>query len=86
MRLKNEFLTHTDGKDTFLVPSGGADFSGVVRGNKSFNNILELLQKNITEDEIVKSMREKYNAPNGVIERDVKKVLDNLHEIGALID
>ena len=39
-----------------------------------------------TEDEIVKSMREKYNAPDGVIERDVKKVLDNLHEIGALID
>ena len=86
MRLKKEFLLHTDGKDTFLIPSGTASFSGVVRGNKTLNDILELLQKDVTEDEIVKSIREKYDAPDGIIERDVKKVLDSLHEIGALID
>ena len=86
MKLKHEFLLHTDGEDTFLIPSGSADFSGVGRGNKTLNDILECLQEDVTEDEIVKSIREKYDAPDGIIERDVKKVLDNLREIGALID
>ena len=86
MKLNNDFISHEDGNETFVIPSGKADFSGVVRGNKTFGNIVELLQNDITEAEIVQSMLEKYDASQDVIERDVKKVIENLREIGAIID
>lgn len=86
MKLNNDFISHEDGNESFVIPSGKADFSGVVRGNKTFGNIVELLQNDITEAEIVQSMLEKYDASQDVIERDVKKVIENLREIGAIID
>lgn len=86
MRLRNEFILHTDKNGTFLIPSGEADFSGVVRGNSSFEHIVNLLKEDTTEEEIVKNMTQKYDAPKEIIERDVKKVVENLHEIGAIID
>ena len=86
MKLKSEFILHKDGKESFLIPAGNAEFSGVVRGNEIFGNVAELLQNDTTEAEIVSNMRSKYNAPEGVIEHDVKKAIDNLREIGAIID
>ena len=86
MKLRSEFILHEDEQEGFLIPSGKANFSGVIRGNKSFNSIVKLLQNDTTEAEIISAMREKYDAPEGIIERDVKKVIDNLREIGAVID
>ena len=86
MKLNNEFISHEEGTETFVIPSGKANFSGVVRGNKTFGNVVELLQNDITEAEIVRIMLEKYDASQDVIERDVKKVIENLREIGAIID
>ena len=86
MKLNNEFISHEEGNETFVIPSGKANFSGVVRGNKTFGNVVELLQNDITEAEIVRIMLEKYDASQDVIERDVKKVIENLREIGAIID
>ena len=86
MKLNNEFISHEEGNETFVIPSGKANFSGVVRGNKTFRNVVELLQNDITEAEIVRIMLEKYDASQDVIERDVKKVIENLREIGAIID
>ena len=86
MKLNNDFILHNDGNKTFLIPTGNAKFSGVVRGNKTFNDVVELLKNDSTEEKIIQTMREKYDAPEGIIERDVKKILANLHEIGAIID
>ncbi len=84
MKLKKEFISHVVGEEAVLVPTGGADFSGIVRGNKTLGAVLELLKNDVTEAEIVAAMRSRFQAPEGVVERDVRKVLDALRGVGAL--
>ncbi len=84
MRLKNEFITHDTGTESLLVPTGQASFSGLVKGNKTLGAMLELLHNDISESELVSAMRERFQAPDGVIEQDVKKLLKELRDIGAL--
>lgn len=86
MRLKNEFLTHTKGDEAYIVPSGGVDFRGLIKGNQTLGEVIELLKADTTEDEIIKSLRKKYNAPDGIIEFDVKKALKVLRSVGAIIE
>ncbi len=84
MKLKKEFITHDTGKESLLVPTGSADFSGLVRGNKTLGAILALLKEDTTEEAIVAAMKERFDAPEDVIVRDVKKALAELRKIGAL--
>lgn len=84
MRLRSEFLSHRNGGEAFIIPAEGAKFSGLVRGNKTFGDVADLLKTDTTEQEIIAAMRAKYDAPAGVIERDVRKALDIFRQIGAL--
>lgn len=84
MKLKKEFLIHSAGEETILVPAGGAGFSGVVRGNKTLGSVLELLKTETTEEAIVSAVKARFDAPEGVIERDIGKAISGLREIGAL--
>ncbi len=67
-----------------LIPTGDASFSGIVKGNSTLGAIIDLMSEDTTEEEVVAKMREKYNAPEGVIERDVSLVIEKLRSIGAL--
>lgn len=84
MRLKESFLAYDTGKKSLLVPTGDAGFSGLVEGNKTLGVIFELLKTETTEQEIVSAMCARFDAPEEVIAGDVKKVLAELREIGAL--
>ena len=84
MKLSKDYLFHTVGEESVLVPSGNAKFSGMARGNKTFGVVLELLGTETTEDRIVAAMKERFSAPDGVIERDVRDTLRKLREIGAI--
>jgi len=84
MKLNREFLLHSAGGETVLVPTGAADFSGVVRGNRTLGAVLELLKTETSEAELVAALRARFDAPEGAVERDVKTVLDELRRIGAL--
>mgnify|MGYP002869973716 CR=1 FL=1 len=84
MKLKKDFITHNAGEEYMLVSAGNASFSGMVKGNKTVGEIFELLKTSTTEAEIVKTLRSRYDAPEGVIEKDVRKVLTELKNIGAL--
>lgn len=84
MKLKKEFITHDTGRESLLVPAGGAGFSGLVKGNKTIGAILDLLKADTTETEIIASMCARFDAPEAVIAADVKKALAELRGIGAL--
>ena len=86
MKLKNDFIVHEAGDETMLVSTGTTSFSGLVKGNKTTGLILELLQTDTTEEKIVSALRAKFEAPEGAIERDVKKVVSELRKIGAIED
>lgn len=84
MKLNKEFLLHNTNNESILVPTGNAPFSGVVQGNTTLGAVLELLTSEITEGELIAKMDSRYDAPAEIIEKDVKKVLQELRKIGAL--
>ena len=84
MKLKKSFISHMLGEEALLVSTGEADFSGVVRGNKTLGSLLELLKEETTEAEITARMKARYDAPEGAVEKDVAKALAKLRDIGAL--
>ena len=84
MRLRDEFIAHDAGTESLLVPTGAAGWAGVVRGNKTLGAILELLREETDEASVVAAMHEKFDAPEGAIERDVAHALEELRRIGAL--
>ena len=84
MRLKSEFIPHETGKESLLIPVGGAGFSGLVKGNKTLGAILELLEKDTTEERIIVAMKERFDASEEMIASDVRKALSELRRIGAI--
>ena len=86
MRLNPDFIVHSVDGNTLLVPTASAEFHGLIRGNKSVGVILGCLEKGATEEEIVNTMLERFDANRCVIENDVKDVIFKLREVGAIID
>ena len=84
MKLKKEFIAHSGAGESLLVPTGGADFVGIVRGNQTFGAILELLQQETDEAAVTAAMCEKYNGDPAQIARDVRRAIESLRGIGAL--
>ena len=84
MKLKKEFITHDTGTESLLVPTGSAGWSGLVKGNRTLGVILSLLKEDTTEDAVISAMKARYDAPEEIIARDVRKALDELCKIGAL--
>ena len=84
MKLKKEFIAHDTGRESLLVPAGGAGFSGLVKGNRTLGVILDLLKTDTTEADIIAAMGARFDAPENVIAGDVKKALAELRRIGAL--
>ena len=84
MKLKEDFIVHRTGNDTVLVPVGGTGFSGIVKGNATLGDILDLLGEEITAGELTAAMARLYDAPAELIARDVDRTLAELQAIGAL--
>lgn len=84
MKLNKNFLVHKTGGETVVVPTGNADFSGIVKGNKTLGAILDLMKNDTEEQQIIDAMAERFEAPRDVIEKDVANVIIKLRSIGAI--
>lgn len=84
MKLNKYFLFHRTGNEVVLVPTGNADFSGVVRGNKTLGDILELIQSDTTEEQVITQLAEKYSISRHTAQKDVQKAVNELKTIGAV--
>ena len=84
MKLRKEFIAHDTGGESLLVPAGGAGFSGLVRGNKTFGEILELLKTDTDEAGIVAALSARYPGAEEIIRKDVDRALSELRRIHAL--
>ena len=83
MKLKDTYITHdSDGEQILLDTS--SSFAGLIRNNKTAAFIVECLKEDITEENIVEAMFEKYDAPKEVLAKDVLDVIDKLRKVGAL--
>ena len=86
MKLKNGFITHESNGEHITVTAGNTAFTGMVRSNATAGFIVECLKKDTTKEEIIQKMLDTYDAPVEVLEKDVDKILEQLHSIGAIDD
>ena len=84
MKLNSHFLIHDDGDTKFVVSVGNTDFSGFARENETAGVIIDCLRCNTTEDELVAKMRENWDVSDTLACRDVRIVVDQLRNIGAV--
>lgn len=86
MKLRDEYLLYLRDEEAILVPVGKQSFNGFVRANKTTAAILDCLKENTSEKTIVRKLLEKYDASEEQIAEDVKAVLCELKQIGAIED
>ncbi len=86
MKLRDGFITHTSNGEHITVTAGNTAFNGMIRSNQTAGFIMECLKDDVTKEDIVEKMLEKYDADRERIESDVDKVLEQLRSIGAIDD
>ena len=86
MKLRDGFITHESAGEHITVTAGNTAFSGMIRSNQTAGFIVECLKSEVTKEEIITKMLEKYDAPRELIENDVVKILEQLKTIGAIDD
>ena len=84
MKLKDTFIVHHVEGETLLVPTGAAEFHGLVQGNKTVGVILDCLLSDTTEEAIVHTLSERFDGDPADMRADVSDALEQLRSIGAL--
>lgn len=86
MRLKQGFILHEIGNEHMAVATGEAaeNFNGLVRNNETAAYIFELLQNEITRDEIVDAMCQRYDADRSEIAEDVDRMIREIRNAGFM--
>lgn len=84
MKLKDGFVAYNTDDTHILVPTGGQEFRGLVRSNKTAAFIIELLAEETDRESIVDAMVKKYGIDRDLADRDVGRILQQLRDIQAL--
>lgn len=86
MKLDPKFLTHETKGEHITVSTAGTKFNGLIRSNSTAAFIIEKLKSDTTQEQIVDSILEKYDADRQTVEKDVANVISSLRAIGAIIE
>ena len=84
MKLNHHFIHHQMDGQAVIVPTAGADFHGLVQGNKTLAAIVDCLKQDTTEEEIVDTLCARFDGDREVIQADVAEAVKKLKEIGAI--
>lgn len=84
MKLNDNFIRHDVDGQTLIVPTGSADFHGLIQGNKTLSAITECLTQDTTEDKIVDALCARFNGSREDIKADVHEAIKKLKAIGAI--
>ena len=88
MRLKDDFILHNTGEDFVIIATGEAtkNFNGIIKLNNMGGEIVGLLTTDISEEEIIKAIVEKYEVDYDTAKEDIKNILDSLKKAGVILD
>jgi S-methylmethionine-dependent homocysteine/selenocysteine methylase len=86
MKLKKGFITHTIQGTQVMVAAGpvASIFKGIARSNETAAFIVDCLKQDTTEDGIVKKLTDTYEVDTDMAKTDVRAILDQLEQIGAI--
>ena len=83
MKLKSTFITHNSGNEQLMISAGG-DFNGMVRSNSTAGEIIDMMKKEITREEIIAAMLEKYADRADVTREELELCLADIAELKRL--
>ncbi|WP_294725549.1 PqqD family protein [uncultured Fusobacterium sp.] len=88
MRLKDDFILHNTGEDFVIIATGEAtkNFNGIIKLNNMGGEIVGLLTTDISEEEIIKAIVEKYEVEYETAKEDILNLLDSLRKAGVILD
>lgn len=88
MRLKDDFILHNTGEDFVIIATGEAtkNFNGIIKLNNMGGEIVGLLTTDISEEEIIKAIVEKYEVEYEIARKDILNLLDSLRKAGVILD
>ena len=88
MRLKDDFILHNTGEDFVIIATGEAtkNFNGIIKLNNMGGEIVSFLSNDISEEDIVKAIVEKYEVDYDTAKEDIKNILDSLKKAGVILD
>jgi hypothetical protein len=88
MRLKDDFILHNTGEDFVIIATGEAtkNFNGIIKLNNMGGEIVGLLTTDISEEEIIKAIVEKYEVEYEIAREDILNLLDSLRKAGVILD
>lgn len=87
MKLKEDYILYNASEDeTIAVATGdeAENFKGLLRANKTAGAIMEFLKEDVSLDDLVSKMAERFDADKETIKEDIKPVLEQLRSVGAI--
>ena len=86
MKIKEGFISRPMMGKEVIVSVGGAakTFNGLVQTNETASFIVSMLKNEVTEREIVDAMLAEYDVERGTAERDVRRIVGQLRELGVI--
>lgn len=88
MRLKDDFILHNTGEDFVIIATGEAtkNFNGIIKLNNMGGEIVSFLSNDISEENIIKAIVEKYEVEYDTAKEDILNLLDSLRKAGVILD
>ena len=88
MRLKDDFILHNTGDDFVIIATGEAakNFNGMIKLNNMGGEIVTLLKNEITEEEVVKAIVDKYEVDYNTAKEDITNLLSSLRKVGIIVE
>ena len=86
MRISKEFVLREIAGDYIIIPTGATvlEFNGLITVNEVGVTIWNLLQEEVTMDELVQGILNEYDVEQEVARNDIQEFLDKLIEGGIL--
>lgn len=86
MKVKAGLISHKIGEQYVTVASGDAGnaFNGMMRSNDTAAQILQMLEHEISEEQIVDQLYAQYDAPREAIAADVHQIIEQIRSAGLL--
>lgn len=86
MRINKEFVLREIAGDYIIIPTGATvlEFNGLITVNEVGVTIWNMLQEEVTMDELVQGVLAEYEVEEEVARKDIQEFLDKLVEGGIL--
>lgn len=87
MKLKYDFIVREIGERYVAVAVGenAEDFHGIIKMNKSGKIILEMMKNEISKEELVAALMDKYEGTEEFFSGEVDKFVKSLADVDAII-